>query len=46
MQPPSHSASLPEASSPFAPSHQLEDRIYQAVTIAAMLVLLGSLWAF
>jgi hypothetical protein len=46
MQPSSDSASLPAASGPYGPSHQLEDRIYQAMTIAAMLMLLGSLWAF
>ena len=48
MQPSSHSAStsLPEASSPFTPTRQTEDRMYQAMTIAAILMLLGSLWAF
>jgi hypothetical protein len=27
-------------------TRQAEDRAYQAVTVAAMLMLLGSLWAF
>jgi hypothetical protein len=48
MQPSSQSAStsLPEASSPFMPTRQAENRMYQAMTIAAILMLLGSLWVF
>ena len=48
MHPSPHSAtaSLPEAASPYAPSRQIDDRMYQAMTIAAILMLLGSLWAF
>jgi hypothetical protein len=48
MQPSSHSAStsLPSASSTFPSSRPAEDKMYQAMTIAAILMLLGSLWVF
>jgi hypothetical protein len=48
MQPSPHfaSASLPAASNSLTPSRHLEDVVYQAVTIASMLMLLGSMWVF
>jgi len=48
MQPSPEFASiaLPMASDPIEVSRHLADRVYQVVTIAAMLLLLGSLWVF
>jgi hypothetical protein len=48
MQPSSQTASAPlhEVSNNFSPSRRDDDVIYQAVTIAAILMLLSSLWAF
>ena len=37
---------LPAASETATPSRRSEDLIYQAVTIAAILMLLGSIWVF
>jgi hypothetical protein len=49
MQPSTHSASnsLPAYSNRSNPARQSpEDRMYQAMTIAAIIMLLGSLWVF
>jgi hypothetical protein len=40
------STSLPEQASRMDRSSQSADFVYQSVTIAAMLLLLGSLWVF
>ncbi|MGP8268469.1 MAG: hypothetical protein ACLQLH_00225 [Terracidiphilus sp.] len=44
--PQSASTSLPELTGVLANSQRQRDLAYQAMTIAAMLVLLCSLWAF
>jgi hypothetical protein len=48
MQSSSQIASSPfaEQASGFVPSRPAEDRVYQAMTIAAILMVLGSLWVF
>jgi hypothetical protein len=37
---------LPQAADAVAPSRQRDDLAYQAVTVAAILLVLGSLWLF
>jgi len=48
MQPSSHFVADPlqQTSNSFTPSRRSDDLLYQAVTVAAILMLLGSLWAF
>jgi hypothetical protein len=48
MQTSPHSAftQLPAASGSLTPTQRTEDLIYQAVTIVAILMLLGSVWVF
>ena len=40
------STSLPASSAGSTPSRKAETLTYQALTVAAMLLLLGSLWGF
>jgi fructose-1-phosphate kinase PfkB-like protein len=48
MQPSSQTASISMPAPPIEQARfgQTEDRVYQAVTVAAILLLLGSLWVF
>ncbi len=48
MHPSSESAStvLPERSSPSPRNWRADDIVYQAVTIGAILLVLGSVWVF
>jgi hypothetical protein len=40
------STALPESDLSLDPSPQPADRVYQVVTVAAILLVLGSLWIF
>lgn len=44
--PPTASTSMPASGGEQARSRQVEDLVYQAVTVAAILMVLGSIWVF
>jgi hypothetical protein len=44
--PTSASANLPKTDDEASRPHRLEDVVYQSVTVAAIILLLGSIWVF